>query len=100
MLQLKKNKIEGLIIDLRSNSGGLLSNSINILDKLTERGVNLLNTRGRIPKSNREMNSRRAPMVSNEIPIAENENFIFTCPKMNIFLKNGKSQNIFTFSLL
>ena len=62
--------MKGLVIDLRGNSGGLLSNSINILDKLTERGVNLLNTKGRIPKSNREMNSRRAPMVDNEIPIA------------------------------
>ena len=62
--------MKGLVIDLRGNSGGLLSNSINILDKLTERGVNLLNTKGRIAKSNRKMNSRRAPMVSNEIPIA------------------------------
>jgi carboxyl-terminal processing protease len=59
-----------LVIDLRGNSGGLLSNSINILDKLTERGVNLLSTKGRIPKSNKEMNSRRAPMVGDEIPIA------------------------------
>ena len=62
--------MKGLIIDLRGNSGGLLSNSINILDKLTERGLNLLNTRGRIPKSNREMNSRRSPMVSSDLPIA------------------------------
>ena len=37
---------------------------------------------------------------SNEIPIVENENFICTCPKIKIFLKNGKTQNIFTFSLL
>ena len=37
---------------------------------------------------------------ANEIPIVENENFICTCPKINIFLKNGKTQNIFTFSLL
>ena len=67
---LLDDKMRGLVIDLRGNSGGLLSNSINILDKLTERGVNLLNTKGRIPKSNKEMNSRRAPMVPNEIPIA------------------------------
>ena len=67
---LLDDDMKGLVIDLRGNSGGLLSNSINILDKLTERGVNLLNTKGRIPKSNKEMNSRRAPMVGNEIPIA------------------------------
>ena len=37
---------------------------------------------------------------SNEIPIVENENFIYTCPRTDIFLKNGQTQNIFTFSLL
>ncbi len=40
------------------------------MDKLTDRGINLLNTRGRIPKSNRKMNSRRAPMLAPDIPIA------------------------------
>ena len=68
--ELIDDDMKGLIIDLRGNSGGLLSNSINILDKLTVRGVNLLNTKGRITKSNKKMNSRRAPMVSVEIPIA------------------------------
>ena len=66
---LKNDDMKGLIIDLRGNSGGLLNNSINILDKLTDRGLNLLNTKGRIPKSNRKMNSRRAPMVESDIPI-------------------------------
>ena len=68
--ELIDDEMKGLIIDLRGNSGGLLSNSIKILDKLTDRGVNLLNTKGRITKSNKKMNSRRAPMVSVEIPIA------------------------------
>ena len=47
-----------------------MNNSINILDKLTERGLNLLNTKGRIPKSNRQMNSRRSPVINSDIPIA------------------------------
>ena len=68
--EMINDELKGLVIDLRGNSGGLLKNSINILDKLTDRGINLLNTRGRIPKSNRKMNSRRAPMLSPEIPIA------------------------------
>ena len=68
--ELIDENLKGLVIDLRGNSGGLLNNSINILDKLTDRGINLLNTRGRIPKSNREMNSRRAPKLSPDIPIA------------------------------
>ena len=36
--ELKEKIMKGLVIDLRSNSGGLLSNAINILDKLTDRG--------------------------------------------------------------
>ena len=67
---IKDEEIKGLVIDLRSNSGGLLSNAINILDKLTDRGLNLLNTKGRIKKSNRKMNSRRVPAISNNIPVA------------------------------
>ena len=68
--ELIDNDLKGLVVDLRGNSGGLLSNSINILDKLTDRGVNLLNTRGRLTKSNKSMNSRRAPMLPVEIPVA------------------------------
>ena len=68
--ELIDENLKGLVIDLRGNSGGLLNNSINILDKLTDRGINLLNTKGRIPKSNRKMNYRRAPKLSPDIPIA------------------------------
>ncbi|MAJ50747.1 MAG: hypothetical protein CMB82_03920 [Flammeovirgaceae bacterium] len=68
--ELVDQDLKGLVIDLRGNSGGLLSASINILDKLTDRGLNLLNTKGRIPKSKRNMNSRRAPKLSEEIPLA------------------------------
>jgi len=68
--ELKDLDMLGLVIDLRSNSGGLLNNAINILDKLTDRGVNLLNTRGRIKKSNKKINSRRIPVINEEIPIA------------------------------
>ena len=67
MQDLIDDDMKGLIIDLRGNSGGLLSNSINILDKLTERGVNLLNTKGRISKSNRKSTSLSPNFVAEDL---------------------------------
>ncbi len=62
--------MKALIIDLRGNSGGLLRNALTILDDLVPRNVLLLTTKGRNQMSNREMYSRRNPLVSEDIPIA------------------------------
>ena len=61
--------LKGLIIDLRSNSGGLLSSAINILDNVTERGELLLTQKGKTSRSNNKFNSRRQPILDKEIPI-------------------------------
>ena len=45
--ELSKNGLKSLIIDLRGNSGGLLSTAINILDNLTNRGDDLLSQKGK-----------------------------------------------------
>ena len=67
---LSEKHLEGLIIDLRGNSGGLLKAAINILDNLTERGEILLEQRGKTNKSNRIWKSRRSPIIDSSIPIA------------------------------
>ena len=61
--------LNGLIIDLRGNSGGLLSSAINILDNLTERGDVLLTQKGKRSKSNKEWKSRREPILNKDIPL-------------------------------
>jgi len=68
--ELKRLEMKGLVIDLRGNSGGLLSNAISILDNLTDRGSPLLSTRGKIDRSNKSYNSRRRMSVSPDLPIA------------------------------
>jgi len=67
---LSDDKLNGLIIDLRGNSGGLLSNATKILDYLTERGELLLSSKGNINRTNREWVSRTKPIIDINIPIA------------------------------
>jgi carboxyl-terminal processing protease len=67
---LKRQEMKGLVIDLRGNSGGLLSNAISILDNLTDRGSPLLSTKGKIDRANKSYNSRRRMSVSPDLPIA------------------------------
>ncbi|MCH4072806.1 S41 family peptidase [Pseudoramibacter sp.] len=43
---LKKQKIKGLIIDLRENGGGIVDTSVNICDQLISKG-NVVTTKGR-----------------------------------------------------
>ena len=66
----KDADLNGLIIDLRGNSGGLLNVAINILDNLIDRGENLLSQKGKTPRSNKTWKSRRSPILDLEIPLA------------------------------
>jgi carboxyl-terminal processing protease len=47
-LQEQKVPLKGLIIDLRTNPGGLLTEAVNVADQFLDSGV-IVSTRGRIP---------------------------------------------------
>ena len=49
---LKKEKKEGIIIDLRNNPGGLLNQALGTLDLFIDRGI-LLSEKGRIKRENK-----------------------------------------------
>ena len=66
---LKNSKTKGLIIDLRGNTGGLLSNALNILDQLVPKGQNLLKTKGRIKKANRNFDAKYSTKIPKEFPM-------------------------------
>ncbi len=52
--KLKKEGMESLIIDLRSNGGGYLHQAVAMLDNFFDKGVKLVYTKGRINSSNQE----------------------------------------------
>ena len=65
----KTDQLNGIIIDLRKNSGGLLSSATRIVDYFTERGEIILKSKGKKSGSNREWKSRLKPIISNDIPL-------------------------------
>ncbi len=62
--------LEGLIIDVRGNPGGLLSAALMSADLFIEQGATLLETRGRVNQSNKKYLSRRRPIVKTDLPVA------------------------------
>ncbi len=65
----KKNNYRGLIIDLRSNPGGLLSSVVKIADYFLSEGP-IVSTKGRVKYENRVyMASPKTTIVDTDIPI-------------------------------
>lgn len=60
--------IKSMILDLRYNSGGLLSSAVNISDAFLSDGV-IVSTRGRKEEFNREYPAKPPTMVSSSIPL-------------------------------
>ena len=71
LLEMNKQNLSELIIDLRDNTGGLLSAAVNILDMLVDKELPLVSTKGRTKESNRAFFSKRDPIISNDIKINE-----------------------------
>ena len=54
---LRAKSMKSLLVDLRSNSGGLLSQAVDVLDQLVPKDKLLVYTRGRIPSANADYRS-------------------------------------------
>lgn len=62
-----KENLEGLVLDLRGNPGGILQEAVAIIDKFVEPGIAVVETRGRIAEYN-ESYETREPILFN-LPI-------------------------------
>ena len=68
--KLDRTGLNGLIIDLRGNPGGLLSAALQSADLLIPKDALLLETKGRIDQSNKKYYARRNPIVDDGLPVA------------------------------
>jgi carboxyl-terminal processing protease len=57
LARLRSEGMESLLLDLRSNSGGLLSQAVDVVDQLVAGNRLLVYTRGRIPSANADYRS-------------------------------------------
>lgn len=63
LLDMKSQGMEGLILDLRFNSGGLLREAIDVSDFFVNKGEMIVSTKGRLRSQNREYRAVSDPIV-------------------------------------
>jgi len=68
LLDLKGKGAEKVILDLRGNPGGLLSEAINVTNLFVDKGELIVTTKSKVKKFNREYKTRNKP-VDTEIPL-------------------------------
>lgn len=61
-IDLKKQGAEKLVLDLRSNGGGSLSEAIDIINMWVPKGVTLVETKGKLRQANRTYTTRMEPI--------------------------------------
>lgn len=69
LIGLKNDGLEGIIIDLRDNPGGLLDAALKISDMFIDKGELLVSTKGRIRQMNKEHYSKTNPVIDNNVEI-------------------------------
>lgn len=68
-VDLRKQGAEKLVLDLRGNGGGSLSEAVDIINMWVPKGVTLVETKGKLKRANREYKTRLEP-IDTVMPIA------------------------------
>ena len=71
-LQIEQ-ELEGLILDLRDNPGGILGEAVSIIDKFIEPGISVVETRGRIAEYNQSYETQEPIFFEKPVIILMNE---------------------------
>lgn len=67
-LKLKEQGMKYFILDLRNNGGGLLNEAVNIMNIFVDKGVKIVETKGKIPEQQR-VHRTIAPVTDKNIPV-------------------------------
>ena len=65
----KDNNLDGLILDLRGNGGGLLNESVNIVNMFVDQGQEVVHTKGKLKEWDRSHRALNQPIERN-LPLA------------------------------
>ena len=64
----KDNELEGLVLDLRSNGGGLLSEAVDILGLFINNGTPVVSTKAKVRDRDQNYSTRRLP-IDTDLPL-------------------------------
>ena len=67
-LQLKEQGMKALILDLRNNGGGLMSEAINIMNIFVDQNIMITETKGKI-REQTNVYKTRSPVIDKNIPV-------------------------------
>ncbi len=65
----KDKKLQGIIVDVRNNPGGLLDSAVAISDYFLPKGKLIVYTKGRIPESIKKYYSLHKPIIPPNVPV-------------------------------
>src|ERR1700748_2012538 len=65
LTDLKKNNPNGIILDLRSNGGGILQEAVKIVNLFVPKGVEVVSQKGKIKEKNFTYNTQSTPLEPN-----------------------------------
>ncbi|MDA0744907.1 MAG: S41 family peptidase [bacterium] len=66
--EMKARNVKGIILDLRGNPGGLLSQAVAVADKFLDPGKTVVTTRGRVPSQNKDFETEE-PSAVRDLPL-------------------------------
>ncbi|MCP3920320.1 MAG: S41 family peptidase [bacterium] len=67
--ELERNGATALILDLRNNTGGLLTEARNVADLFLPRGEIVVRTESRVSEANREYKTRKPALIPEDMPV-------------------------------